>query len=359
VKGILGRRSGRLAVVVLALFGLAAGIAYATTGGTGAVYTACKLNATGTLRLIEPGQNGLKGNCTSFETKISWNERGQDGAPGPVGPAGAAGPAGPAGPQGAAGPVGPQGPVGPEGPQGPKGADAVIGPNSITTSHIQDETIWAWDVTTVDERALTGANVRNGSLQQVDLGENSVASSEIENGSVTADDLGSNSVSTSEIADGAISNDDLAGGSVTTDKQTANASQSLVGSSSFVVPAVGPFTAMDSSTATTITVTGGSHVVFVSAQAQVSLFGLAAGEVVAVSVQLFEGATPISPEYGDQVTQQGPTLTLPVSGMVTTSGAPGAHTYTLRVTASSNALAADRTVSVTGAQVRAIDLGRS
>jgi hypothetical protein len=39
--------------------------------------------------------------------------------------------------------------------------------------------------------------------------------------------------------------------------------------------------------------------------------------------------------------------------------APGAHSYTLRLTASSAAVAADRTVNVTDAQVRAIDLGRS
>jgi hypothetical protein len=100
-------------------------------------------------------------------------------------------------------------------------------------------------------------------------------------------------------------------------------------------------------------------VVLVSAQAQASLVGLVDGEVVTVSVQLFEGATPISPEYGDQVTAQDPTLTLPVSGLVRTSGAPSSHTYTLKVTASSTALGADRAVSVTNAQVRAIDLGRS
>ena len=88
MKAIFGRRSGRLAVTALAAFGIAAGIAYAATTDAGTVYTACKLNATGTIRMIEPGESGLKGRCTALETKISWNEKGQDGATGPAGPAG-------------------------------------------------------------------------------------------------------------------------------------------------------------------------------------------------------------------------------------------------------------------------------
>src|SRR4051812_38893839 len=122
MRAIFGRRAGRFVVTALAAFGIAAGIAYATTADAGTVYTACKLNATGTIRMIEPGQSGLKGKCTALESMISWNERGQDGAPGPVGP---------------------QGPIG---PQGPKGNDAVIGPDSITTAEIRNGTIKGEDV---------------------------------------------------------------------------------------------------------------------------------------------------------------------------------------------------------------------
>ena len=50
----------------------------------GGVYTACKLNATGTLRLIDPslGTGPLLGYCTKYETQITWNQKGVPGANG-------------------------------------------------------------------------------------------------------------------------------------------------------------------------------------------------------------------------------------------------------------------------------------
>jgi hypothetical protein len=216
----------------------------------------------------------------------------------------------------------------------------VIGPNSITTAEILNGTIRSEDVTTIDSQALTSAQVRNETLMQEDLGENAVGSS--------------------EIADGAVTTDHLAGGSVTTDKQRANAAQSLSGSSQLVVPIPG-LSATDSSTAATIDIAGGSHVVLVSGQAQF-VGDPAGGEVITVSVQLFEGATPISPEYSDQITATDPTLTLSVSALLPSAvlppASPGVHTYTLKLTASSAALSAPRTVNATNVQVRAIDLGR-
>jgi len=127
----LGRRATVGAAAALAAMA-AAGIAYATIPDGNGVFTACKLNATGTIRLIDPslGASSLLGHCTSLETQISWNQQGQ---PGPVGPQGAPGPAGPQGPKGdtgntgAAGPAGPEGAkgdtgdVGPQGPAGPPG----------------------------------------------------------------------------------------------------------------------------------------------------------------------------------------------------------------------------------------------
>jgi hypothetical protein len=217
----------------------------------------------------------------------------------------------------------------------------VIAPDSITTAEIRNGTIQGEDVTMVDAGGLTGANVKDGTLTQDDLAPNAVASSEIADGTITADEL--------------------AGGSVTTDKQKANVAQSLLSNPLITVPAIG-LSGSDSSTSAAITIGGGSHVVLVSGQAQF-LGNPVGAEVMTVSVQLFEGATPISPEYKDQITATDPTLTLSVSGLIPSlvvpAASPGSHTYTLRVTASSVALGADRTVTVTNAQVSAIDLGRS
>jgi len=82
-----GRRARRLAVVAAVLFVPAAGIAYATIPDSGQVYTACMLKGVGTIRLIDTSLSGgnLLGRCTSLETQITWNGKGQ---PGPAGPAG-------------------------------------------------------------------------------------------------------------------------------------------------------------------------------------------------------------------------------------------------------------------------------
>lgn len=83
MKSLRGRRRWiAAAVVVVAL--AAAAIAYAAIPDANGVYTACKLNATGTIRLIDPSlaSTSLLGHCTSLETQISWNQRGQTGAAG-------------------------------------------------------------------------------------------------------------------------------------------------------------------------------------------------------------------------------------------------------------------------------------
>jgi hypothetical protein len=80
----------------------AVGVAYATIPDGNGVYTACKLNAVGTIRLIDPsiGETSLLGHCTSLETKISWSQSGTAGSPGPAGPQGPKGDQGDPGPQG-------------------------------------------------------------------------------------------------------------------------------------------------------------------------------------------------------------------------------------------------------------------
>ena len=114
------------AIVVVSVGVAYAAIPHSSTG----VISGCYGKTTGILRVID-AQAGK--HCLSFETPISWNQKGlkgdngDPGAPGLAGLAGASGPAGATGPggadgeAGAAGPAGPQGPSGPEGPQGLQG----------------------------------------------------------------------------------------------------------------------------------------------------------------------------------------------------------------------------------------------
>lgn len=74
----------------------------------------------GDVRVVDSAES-----CRSYETLISWNQKGPKGDPGPAGPTGPAGPAGPAGP---VGPTGPEGPAGPQGEQGPTGVAGPVGP---------------------------------------------------------------------------------------------------------------------------------------------------------------------------------------------------------------------------------------
>jgi hypothetical protein len=82
------RITRRRAVFGAVLVALASGaVAYAAIPDSNGVYTACKLNATGTIRLIDPaiGGGSLLGRCSSLETRITWNEKGDQGVPGPKG----------------------------------------------------------------------------------------------------------------------------------------------------------------------------------------------------------------------------------------------------------------------------------
>jgi len=80
-------RTGALVLAGLVALLVAGGIAYATIPDGGGVYTACRLNGVGTIRLIDPsGPSGsLLSRCTQLETQIQWNAKGQQGATGPAG----------------------------------------------------------------------------------------------------------------------------------------------------------------------------------------------------------------------------------------------------------------------------------
>ena len=80
-------RSTKRIVCVGVLFAAAAGIAYAAIPDSQGVYTACMLNKVGTVRLIDPSlpASNPMSHCTNVETKFTFNQQGQQGAPGLAG----------------------------------------------------------------------------------------------------------------------------------------------------------------------------------------------------------------------------------------------------------------------------------
>ena len=82
-------RFGLFLIVAIAALA-AASIAYATIPDSNGVYSACKLDATGTIRLIDPslGNTSFLGHCAPWESQITWNQAGQPGPQGPQGPQG-------------------------------------------------------------------------------------------------------------------------------------------------------------------------------------------------------------------------------------------------------------------------------
>ena len=134
MKAKLARRPVLIAVAAAGLAVTGAGVAYASIPDSGQTYTGCMLNNVGTLRLIDPslGGNNPMGHCFGRETQVTWNQKGQPGAPGPAGPPGPAGETGPIGPAGLTGAAGPSGPAGLPGPSGPKGDPGAPGISTTT-----------------------------------------------------------------------------------------------------------------------------------------------------------------------------------------------------------------------------------
>jgi hypothetical protein len=130
IKLRLTRKRAGLVAVVAAL-AVTGGVAYATIPGGGGVYSACMLNSTGLIRLIDtslPPSSPLS-HCYSNETLVSWNQSGPPGGKGDRGPTGPQGSKGAQGPTGAPGVRGPSGPAGANGLKGATGAQGVRGPS--------------------------------------------------------------------------------------------------------------------------------------------------------------------------------------------------------------------------------------
>jgi Collagen triple helix repeat (20 copies) len=152
VKGTI-MRGKRLAVIAVAMFVVAGGVAYATAFDNGAVFTACKLNGVGTIRLVDPsaGSRSLLGHCTALETQVTWNERGTAGAQGLQGP------------QGVQGPQGDKGETGQKGETGAQGVQGAAAPtDAITSGNVVDGSLTGADI--MDSSVSTAKTVANAAV---------------------------------------------------------------------------------------------------------------------------------------------------------------------------------------------------
>jgi len=137
-------------VAAVASLGIAAAVP-AISASTSSVIKGCINKQTQVLRVASK--------CTSAETAISWNTKGN---PGPAGSPGPSGPAGPSGSPGPSGPAGPSGSTGATGATGPAGSGGSGGSGSgkpvvldangnlfgyplsvLPSSHAASQTSWA------------------------------------------------------------------------------------------------------------------------------------------------------------------------------------------------------------------------
>jgi Collagen triple helix repeat (20 copies) len=91
------------AAILVAAAGI---VTYASIPAPNGVITACYVPPSGQLRIIDTSVTPY---CNPSEQKVSWNQTGPQGPPGPQGPQGVPGPQGPTGLPGLPGPTGPQG----------------------------------------------------------------------------------------------------------------------------------------------------------------------------------------------------------------------------------------------------------
>jgi len=159
-----GHHTTRIALAAAASFAAIGGIAYATIPDSNGVYTACRLNSVGTIRLIDtslPASN-LQSHCISLETQIQWNQQGQPGPQGLQGAKGDTGPQGAQGPQGPTGDTGPQGAQGPAGPAGPSSAGSSGLDTTIVNVHTAPGAADAAASCPSDHPYLLGGGVDSG-----------------------------------------------------------------------------------------------------------------------------------------------------------------------------------------------------
>jgi hypothetical protein len=126
-SALLGARPRTVAVSAVAAVAVTGGIAVASIPDADGTIHACMLKDVGTIRVIDKAKSGLKGKCSSLETELTWNQKGQAGPKGDKGDPGAPGAPGLKGDKGDPGAPGAPGAQGEKGDPGAPGAQGEPG----------------------------------------------------------------------------------------------------------------------------------------------------------------------------------------------------------------------------------------
>lgn len=294
---------------------LGAGIASAATGDADEI-AGCYHKTTGSLRVVDSG-----GACQRSEIAISWSR----------------------------------------GSGVPDLADGAVvgGPGGV----VLDETLSHDDL---EADSVRGSELADAAVDTANLVADSVKGGPggvIEDDSITGDDLASSAVGRDELApgavdsakidDGAVGTDDLGGGAITTDKLTATVHSALSGPDTLTGSGGNvDFGGVVNNVSVDV---GANHKLLLLAQSQLTCTACTNTDPVAVSWRLYESGAPVSEEYDAILTEASPKALASVQALDADTGAPGSHTYELRITARSSSPA---TVVVSNDSMTALDLGR-
>jgi hypothetical protein len=236
-----------------------------------------------------------------------------------------------------------------------------LGEDSVGGSELGDAAVATANLVAGAVRGGPGGVVEDGSLTRDDLAASSVGrdqlaagsvgSGQIEDGSVRRDDIADGAVNGAKIDNGSVGTSDLGAGAVTTDKLTAGVASATSGPD-VLDGTDGPTGVVVNSVTTDL---GPNHKLLLLAQNQLrcnACTGL--GDLVPVTWRLYEGNTPVSEEYETVLTATSPAAVASVQALLPDTGAPGPHTYDLRMRADTTAT----TVAVTGDSLTALDIGR-
>ena len=222
-----------------------------------------------------------------------------------------------------------------------------LGANAVTAAKILNGEVGTDELA---GNAVTSGKILDGEVGTDDLGANAVTAAKILNGEIGTDELAGDAVTSGKIKNGEVGTDDLADGAVTSEKISANAADALVGSPPPLLPGTS-----DTGTSATVN-TGANHTLMIVGQAQLDC-GCAGTDIVTVTWQVFEGATPVSQEYHAKMTSTDTAAVATISEVIGDSGAAGPHTYTLKIT--HQALGGSTSiVTLTNITLSAVDLGR-
>ena len=319
-----GRTARRAAVVGAAgilVISVGVGIASAAPGDGGEI-AACYLNTTGAMRAVDAGEQ-----CKKSETRLVWSA-GSAALPDDSvigGPGGAV--------------------------KDGSLSKEDLGSGSVESDELANGSVGTDDLADGSVKGGLGGVVLDGGISFYDLAADSVDGSKIEDGTVDTDDLSDDAVTTGKIENGAVGTGDLANGAATTDKLTANLQSSFGDAQSFTTPA----TFLTEKVSRATLATSPNHRLLVLGQTQLTCSGCGPGERVDVAWQVYQDDAPVGEQYRAVLTEAAFTTPATVSAVIPSSGAAGAHEYSLRVTVNS---IDDTTVNATNGSTSVIDLGQ-